>query len=340
MKRTCDETVDESSHFTSKQCRKEDENEKLDENLNSTQSGVATVAGNDVEVTLGENEITSPTTEHEERNDTSKDFLSISESKVIQVNKINKKEVEISIKMKNTYHNSSANLVSAPFTPLSFSPSGFPSHFASVPNQGLSRGVLVAPPQSIVPSFSFRPAVIPWQSSTWLPQAVHLPSVGGHHNVTVSPTVLRANQNSVSSINITGVTIAPQLPIVNGHSHLQPQLGQFTVAAAGPTELARIESSPKSAQRNFESAAAASEVGPQSVSDKWNASTEHRATNLTEVKSAYLKQQPPPLTKTVGSSGAVCSRFLEQLDPVSRAVYGNFLGYFSKKKPKSKSNNR
>lgn len=338
MKRTCDETVDESSKFTSKQCRKEDENEILDEDLNPTQSDVATVAGNDVEVTLDEKESTSPTMEHEERKDTSKDSLSISESKVIQVNKVNKKEVEISIKMKNTYHNSSANLVSGPFNPLSFSPPGFPSHFASVPNQGLSRGVLVAP-QSIVPSFSFRPAVIPWQNSTWLPQAIHLQSTGGHHNVTVSPTVLRANQNSVRSINITGVTLGPQ-PIVNGHSHLQAQLGHFTVAAAGPTELACIETSPKSAQCNFESAAAASEVGPHSVSNKWNASIQHRATNLTEVKAASLKQQPPQLTKTVGSSGAVCSSFLEQLDPVSRAVYGNFLGYFSKKKPKSKSNHR
>lgn len=332
MKRTCDETVDESSNFTSKQCRKE----TLDENLNSTQSDVATVTGNDVEITPDEKKVTSPTTEHEERQDTTKDSISISESKVIQVNKINKKEVEISIKMKNTYHNSSSNLVSGP---LSFSLPGFPSHFASVSGQGLPQGGVLVAPQSIVPSFSFRPAVIPWQNPTWLPQAIHLPSAGHHNVTTVSPTVLRANQNSASSI-VTGVTTVPQ-PIVNGHSHLQPQLGHFTVAAAGPTELACIESSsPKSAQCNFESVAA-SDVGPHIVSNKWSSSTQHRATaNQTEVKSVSSKRQPPELRKTVGSSGAVCSSFLEQLDPVSRAVYGNFLGYFSKKKPKSRSNHR
>lgn len=266
--------------------------------------------------------MTSSMAENEVKEEDSKDSLTLSESKVIQVNKINQKQLEISIEMKSTYQNSSAAKLVSEAIALSVPGLRPASQLAPMTGHGLLGGGVLVVPQSIRPPYS----VNPWQSSAWFPQVTHLQNYFCHPNVAAfNQDAVYVTQKPEKPV-ITVMTAAP-LRIAGSHSFLQPEIGITSFSddmTFGPTKLTRNEPMQRSTQRGAESELFASK-------NLDNYSAHGRLSNQKEVKSHHR----PGLTRTaVSSSGALCcGGVLEQLDPVSRAVYCNFLGCFSKKTP-------
>lgn len=221
--------------------------------------------------------------------------------------------------MESTYHDSSATLVSEAIA-LSVPGLRPASQLAPTTGHGLLGGGVFVVPQSIRPSSYF---VNPWQSSAWFPQVTRLQNFG-RPNVAFNPNaVLSVTKNSEIPA-IVVMTTAPRR-IVGRHSLLQPAIGMtsFPDVTVGPTTLTRNEPMQKSTLWGAES--------EPSVSKSLNSYSEHsRSSSQNGVKSHHGRRPDP--TRTAVSSGALCcGGVLEQSDPVSRAVYCNVLGCFSRK---------
>lgn len=313
LKRSADKlSSDDSVGHVAKLIRTEDESERASEESNPEHgtNGCATVTTSSLTV-ASEECVSSSVVESGDQSDA----VITKDEKYAMATEAERrsKEIKIDIRVKNSHKSTIPRLTPRPVS-IPVARSG---QFLPLPSPGgMPRGMVLVPhPLVTCHTIPFQSPGIPWQGG-WVHRTLSQPTVQGHC-LSFSADVC-GSQNSTRCLT-SG--FAPQRAPSNIAS-------EVNVTSSLPLPLTVMQqATPAQTAALYKSLGVKTDNQFASVSGQ--GLTAIALSNQTSGLARSSWQRGPDPTQLHQPIGVACSKDLDRLDPVSRAVYSNFLGHFT-----------